>query len=117
MPIEVPLACREHFPYASDAACLTKFDDASGAPEPTESHRAGYGSACVYGRDCYLIHGVWSDEEVSLLHITVLEAVITLMSLPPLRQVIPLVTHVLEFTDNRGAEWSFRCETPHAPLL
>ena len=71
----------------------------------------------MHGRECYLIHGVWSDEEVSLLHITVLEAVTTLMSLPPFQQAAPSITHVLEFTDNTGAEWSFRRETPHAPLL
>ena len=117
--IEVPLACRTHFPFASQPCCLAKFDDASGKPDRArgEDHVAGFGSAMVRGTHCFVIYGVWEPLEAELLHITVLEAVTSAMSLPPFVAAAPEATHAIEFTDNTGAEWSFRKETPHAPLL
>ena len=72
------------------------------------------------------MHGEWSQAELLHLHISVLETLTTAMSTPaylefeaarPKGTGLERVTHVLEFTDNSGCEWSMRRETPHAELL
>ena len=51
------------------------------------------------------------------LSISVLEFVISWWALILFVDRQPEVTHVLEFTDNSGAEWSARRETPSAEFI
>ena len=52
-----------------------------------------------------------------MLHIGVLEAVVLLWAAYLLPGQAPCVSHLLEFTDNSGAEWAARRETPQSHLL
>ena len=118
--IAAPLAPRVLFVPAGDHAAV-KYEDASGPRQPGEDsdHEAGFGSWSVRGNFLFYIAGVWSAEEASRLHITVLEACITTFSTPTYIESPHFrdVSHFLEFSDNTGAEWMARRETPHAPML
>ena len=71
----------------------------------------------VRGRTLYLFDGLWSADELRLLHISVLEYVVSFWAPQLFLPVAPSVSHLLEFTDNTGAEGSMRRETPHALLM
>ena len=118
--IASPLAPRALLVPAGDHA-VVKYEDASGPRQPGEisDHVAGFGSWSVRGNFLFYIAGEWSAEEASSLHITVLEACITFFSVPTYVESPHFggVSHMLEFSDNTGAEWMARRETPHAPLL
>ena len=51
------------------------------------------------------------------MSITVLEAIVSLLALMLFTQAVPTVSHVLEFSDNSGVEWSARRETPSAASM
>ena len=118
--IAAPLAPRVLFVPAGDHAAV-KYEDASGPRQPGEDsdHEAGFGSWSVRGSFLFYIAGVWTAEEALRLHITVLEACITTFSTPTYIESPHFrdVSHFLEFSDNTGAEWMARRETPHAPML
>jgi hypothetical protein len=117
--IAIPLACRQSFPFADSEHLLVCFADASG-PEPFDavpSSSPGFGAWMVRGRTLYLFDGLWSADELRLLHISVLEFVVSFWAPQIFLAVAPAVSHVLEFTDNTGAEFSMRRETPHALLM
>ena len=77
----------------------------------------GFGSCAVRDGVAYFLAGTWSQSELQWLHISILEMFITYMSLATYVHLFSEVSHVLEFTDNTGAEWTARKESPHAPLL
>jgi hypothetical protein len=120
--IAVPFACRQSFPFANQPELVVKYDDASGDDSqnpfaPPTDGVAGYGGWFVRGRTLFFYWGLWTAEELRLYHITVLEAVISFWSLQLAKAAVPEISHVLEFTDNTGAEWLARRESPHAPRL
>ena len=122
--IAVPMACRETFPFASMNTLLVVFADASGEDpdigpgvSALPSSQPGYGAWTVRGSQLFIIHGLWSADEVRALSISVLEFVITWWAMVLFADTFHGVTHVLEFTDNSGAEWSARRETPSAELM
>ena len=127
--IEVPLAPRVSFPHPSEPGVLVKFDDASGKDDDNRASKdgdgpPGWGSCSVIdGVMCYM-HGVWSATELSNFSITILETLTTVMSTFAYLDYRELgdtgkqaFTHVLEYTDNTGCEWSMRKETPHNARL
>ena len=118
--IAAPLAARSLLQPAG-LTVIVKYEDASGSPRPgeTSEHVAGFGSWSVRDGCLFYIAGLWSELEASQLHITLLEACITYMSLPTYLEhpAFDGVSHVLEFSDNTGAEWMARKETPHAAQL
>ena len=134
LPIEVPLACALSFPLAGEKKVLVKFDDASGddtrggtiVPSSPLSP-PGWGSCTVRGDELWYMWGTWTKQELAKYHITILEAVTTVMSTPAFLdfqldreksgEVSPAISHVLEFSDNSGCEWSMRRETPYAEAL
>lgn len=132
--IAVPLACRQSFPFADSASLLVCFADASGtdpfgpahasAPgfgtepfQPAHASNPGFGAWVVRGRTLYLFDGSWTPDELRLLHISVLEYVVSFWAPQIFLPIAPSVSHLLEFTDNTGAEGSMRRETPHALLM
>ena len=119
-PIAAPLAFRVLLAPAGAHAAV-KYEDASGLPQPHEAsdHEAGFGSWSVRDGCLFYIAGLWSAEESQLLHITILEACITFFSTPTYLECSAFsgVQYVLEYSDNTGAEWMARKETPHAHLL
>ena len=115
--LAVPLAPRLSFPYSDVDYLLVSFADASGAPQGGEDHSGGYGMWCVRGSTLYYIHGLFTPLELSRLSITILEALASFWAEVVFSRLCPLLTHLLSFTDNTGAEWSMRRETPHAAAL
>ena len=120
-PIAAPLAFRVLLAPAGAHAAV-EYEDASGLPQPNEAsdHEAGFGSCWSVRDGClFYIAGLWSAEESHLLHITILEACITFFSTPTYVACPAFagVQYVLEYSDNTGAEWMARRETPHAHLL
>jgi hypothetical protein len=117
--LAVPLAPRQSFPFADAEHLLVSFADASGVEAPwVESlHSPGYGFWTVRGRRLYYVHGVFEPDEVARLSISVLEFVASFWSEEVFARIAPMVTHSLAFTDNSGAEWSLRRETPTARLM
>ena len=124
--IAVPMSCRESFPFASVETLLVVFADASGEdPEwlqPQEAEHPkpslpGFGAWTVRGSELFIVHGLWSSIELGVLSISVLEFIISWWAAILFIDRQPEVTHVLEFTDNSGAEWSARRETPSAEFM
>ena len=112
-PISVPLACREVFPDVQDPGLLVVFLDAS----RSRSEWSGGAFCAVHeGRLIYAVHQ-WTASDIERYHIGVLEAVALLWEAALLPTLLPEITHLLEFTDNTGAEHSYRSETPHNTLL
>jgi hypothetical protein len=93
--------------------------DASGPPRPGEVPDGvpGYGAWCVRHRVLYIVDGLWEPEELDVLSISVLESVVSFWATAIFADVAPRVTHLLEFSDNSGTEWSMRRETPSARLM
>ena len=129
--ISVPMACRESFPFADVSALLVVFADASG-DEPSGGPREpgsreppcrtcrsspGYGAWAVRGSELFVVHGLWSADESRALSISVLEYIISWWAVVLFAARHPDASHVLEFTDNSGAEWSARREAPSAALM
>jgi hypothetical protein len=114
--LAVPLASRQSFPFADSEHVLVGFADASGLSRPGEvaDGRPGYGAWTVRGRTLYIIHGLWTMNELQALSISVLEFVISYWLPVVFLDVAPHVSHLLEFSDNSGTEWSMRRETPSA---
>lgn len=112
--LAVPLASRQSFPFADSEYVLVDFADASGLSRPGEiaEGRPGYGAWAVRGRILYIIHGLWTAAELDALSISVLEFVISYWAAVILIDIAPHVSHLLEFSDNTGTEWSMRRETP-----
>ena len=112
--LAVPLASRQSFPFAESEDVLVSFADASGRNRPGEvaDGKPGYGAWSVRARTLYIVHGLWTFEELELLSISVLEFVISYWAAVIFVDVAPGVSHLLEFSDNTGAEWSMRRETP-----
>ena len=112
--LAVPLASRQSFPFADSEYVLVDFADASGLSRPGEiaEGRPGYGAWAVRGRVLYIIHGLWTAAELDALSISVLEFVISYWAAVILIDIAPHVSHLLEFSDNTGTEWSMRRETP-----
>ena len=81
------------------------------------SNLPGFGFWAVRGRTLYVVWGVWSAAECERLSISVLEYLVSFWASSVLSSVCPGVTHLLEFTDNSGAEWSMRREAPAAHLM
>ena len=95
------------------------FADASGESEPgvVKECEPGYGAWCVRGRILYIIHGLWSADELRCLSISVLEYAISLFAAMVFHALHPATSHLLEFSDNSGTEWSMRRETPSSALM
>lgn len=112
--LAVPLASRQSFPFADSEYVLVDFADASGRCRPGEvaEGKPGYGAWTVRGRVLYIVHGMWTFAELQSLSISVLEFVISYWAAVIFADVAPGVSHLLEFSDNTGAEWSMRRETP-----
>jgi hypothetical protein len=117
--LAVPLAARHSFPFADSEHLLVAMADASGPPRPGEVPDGvpGYGAWCVRHRVLYIVDGLWEPEELDVLSISVLEYVISFWATAIFADVAPRVTHLLEFSDNSGTEWSMRRETPSARLM
>lgn len=121
--LAVPLSSRQSFPFAEVDYLLVCFADSSGAARDwapvfaSEEHAPGYGMWTVRGRRFYYVHGLFEPSEVSALSITVLELLASFWGEVIFSRVCPSVTHLLSFTDNTGAEWAMRRETPHAAFL
>jgi hypothetical protein len=117
--LAVPLAPRHSFPFADSEHLLVSFADASGreAPWVVSTHKPGYGFWAVRRRRLFYAHGVYTDAEVASLSISVLELVASFWGEVLFSRIAPSVTHSLAFTDNSGAEWSLRRETPTARLM
>ena len=127
--IEVPLAPRESFPHSSEPCVLVKCDDASGKDDGKRASKEGdgppgWGSCASIDGELWYMHGVWSDTELANFSITILETQATVMSTFAYLDFSKLnetgsqaFTHVLEYTDNTGCEWSMRKETPHNARL
>lgn len=118
------MACRESFPFAGMNTLLVVFADTSGEDPDTvpgvsapPSSQPGYGAWKVRGSQLFIIHGLWSVDEVRVLSISVLEFIITWWAMVLFVDTFSGVSHVLEFTDNSGAEWSARRETPTAEFM
>lgn len=116
LPLAVPLASRLTFPFAGEPHLLVKYEDASGRPLAHEHHRPGFGSWAVRDGTLFYFWGLWSPAEARL-PIAILEFLVTAFSVPAYLSIISGVTHILEFTDNRGAEFSAEREAPHAELM
>lgn len=114
--LAVPLASRHSFPFADHEDVLVIFADASGLSRPGEASDGapGYGAWAVRARVLYVIHGLWTAVEAYTLSISVLELLISYWAPVILLDIAPSVSHLLEFSDNSGAEWSMRRETPAA---
>ena len=69
------------------------------------------------GRKLFYTHGLYKRAEVDHLSISVLELVASYWGEVIFSRVAPEISHVLSFTDNTGAEWSMRRETPSARLM
>lgn len=117
--LAVPLAPRHSFPFADAKHLLVAFADASGleAPGVQSTHKPGYGCWTVRGRKLFYTHGLYNRAEVDYLSISVLELVASYWGEVIFSRVAPDISHVLSFTDNTGAEWSMRRETPSARLM
>jgi hypothetical protein len=117
--LAVPLACRHSFPFAYCEYLLVAMADASGPPLAWEvpDGAPGFGAWCVRGRTLYVAHGLWNAHELAALSISVLEYLISYWAPQIFLGVAPSVTHLLEFSDNSGTEWSMRRETPSARLM
>lgn len=123
-PLSVPMASRQTFPYSDAEDLIVDFADASGQDPPWRvpfvdepSNEPGYGAWSVHGRTLYYLWGRWHPEELECLSISVLEYLISLWASVLFSRARPSATHLLEFTDNSGAEWSMRRETPSAALM
>ena len=118
--IAIPFACRESFPFANQSDLLVIFADASGAAPTylpqnnTDDGLPGYGAWTVRGTKLYIIEGVWTKIETDNLSISVLEYLITFWAEVVFSLLFPAASHILEFTDNTGTEWSARREAPSA---
>ena len=112
--LAVPLASRQSFPFSDSEYVLVDFADASGRSRPGEVAvgKPGYGAWTVRERVLYIVHGLWTFEELNAFSISVLEFVISYWAAVVFVDVAPGVSHLLEFSDNTGAEWSMRRETP-----
>ena len=110
VPLSVPLACREIFPPVSDPSLLIIFHDAAGS----EASWAGGASCAVYEPTSELVYYVerWQPLELEQYHIGVLEAVVLFWGDMVIPDYVGNITHVLDYTDNTGAEWAARRETP-----
>jgi len=117
--IAVPLACRESFPFANVSELLVTFADASGLSRAGDlaDGEPGFGAWTVRGSTLFILHGLFDSREAELLSISVLEFIISVWAERVFLSRFPEVTHVLEFTDNSGAEWSARREAPSAMLM
>ena len=118
--LAVPLACRHSFPFASFEHLAVIFADASGPPAPFDppvGSVPGYGAWTVRGTELSFFDGLWSEREAGELSITVLEAVVSFWALMLFTGAASTVSHVLEFSDNSGVEWSARRETPSAEFM
>jgi hypothetical protein len=71
----------------------------------------------VRGRVLYFFDNLWTSEELRYLNISVLEFLVSFWAEVIFSRVSPSATHGLSFTDNTGAEWSMRRETPYAALM
>ena len=123
-PISVPLASRCTFPYADVADLLVIGYDAAGKSAPafvaepdSEDGTPGFGAWTVRGRRLLFLEGPWTADELDALSITVLEALALFWGEVAFSQSVDGASHILGFTDNTGAEWAARRETPHAILM
>ena len=118
-PLAIPLACRRSFPFDGHPHLIVKYDDASGlsAPGAEPEGEPGFGAWTVRDHCLFYIHGLWTEEEARLLSISVLEYLISLFSTDAFSALQPLATHMLEFTDNSGVEWSARRENARSELM
>ena len=117
-PLEVPLACRHSFPFDGQPELIVKYDDASGDAfsAAEEGNLPGFGSWTVRNGTLYYIHGLWEPDEL-ILSISVREYLINLWSTDAYSTLFPEASHVLEFTDNSGVEWSARREVAQRELM
>ena len=117
--LAVPLASRHSFPFADSEHLLVDFADASGLSRPGEvaEGEPGYGAWTVRRRVLYIVHGLWTRAELDVLSISVLEFLISYWADVIFSEREPQVSHLLGFSDNSGAEWSMRRETPAAELM
>ena len=118
--ISLPLTCREHFPFADCEHLMVVYADASGLSRmdrplsPVLETPPGYGGWTVRAKCLYIIEGLWRASELEEFHISELEYITTFWCELVFLDICPSVSHVLEFTDNSGTEWSARKETPSA---
>ena len=117
-PLEIPLACRHSFPFDGQPELIVKYDDASGDSFSTEreGNLPGFGAWTVREGTLYYIHGLWAEAEL-VMSISVREYLISLFSTDAFSTRFPDATHVLEFTDNTGVEWSARREVAQRELM
>lgn len=117
--LAVPLLPRCAFPFADAEYLMVAFADASGPPPPGvfEPGSPGGGAWTVRGRVLYFFDNLWTSEELRYLNISVLEFLVSFWAEVIFSRVSPSATHGLSFTDNTGAEWSMRRETPYAALM
>ena len=117
--LEIPLACRLTFPFEGQPELIVKYDDASGEPRLFEARdgQPGFGSWTVRDNTLYYIHGVWTAHESRLLSISLLEFLASLFSTNAFSALFADASHILEFTDNTGVEWSSRKETARRELM
>ena len=118
-PLCVPLAARHSFPLDGHPDLIVKYDDASGLSKPgfEESNSPGFGAWTVRDSCLYYIVGLWSEEEAVHFSISVLEYLISLFSSITFSALFPEASHILEFTDNSGVEWSARRENATSELM
>ena len=104
----VPLAVRTAFPEPLDPGVLVPYSDAS--RELGAVGESGYGAWAIIGGLFVYVEGRWSEEEIRLLDINVLELMAmnigTFTFLEYAREADQSISHVFEFTDNTGAEHS-----------
>jgi hypothetical protein len=117
--LEIPLACRRSFPMDGHPSLIVKYDDASGENHPWEraSNAPGFGAWSVRDGCLYYVHGLWTRDERATFSITVLEYLISIFSTDAFSSLFPDASHLLEFTDNTGVEWSARRENASAELM
>ena len=117
--LAVPLASRHSFPFADGEHLVVGFADASGLCRPGErpDGKPGYGAWCVRKRTLYIVHGLWFEVELDILSISVLEFLISFWAALIFADLVPSASHLLEFSDNSGTEWSMRRETPSAMYM
>ena len=117
--LAVPLACRQSFPFADVDSLLVYFADASSREPflPDAPCLPGFGAWTVRDRTFYYFDGLWSEQEVQQFSVTILEFLVCLWAPQVFIPVAASVSHILEFTDNTGAEWSMRRETPSSAIM